>query len=198
MKLFSGILFTPTRALAFSSSPSHRHSRARWSRCGVTTVARASRSTPARSTTTPARRPRPSVPRVRASFSSARTPRTGATRLGTTAVSAGRFPGVLLGTAFIPIVGERGAFGDIDLTQFDTRNFDSPASASAVEALREGTARDAGAAGAGKPCAVCLSEYEGEERVKTIPKCGHTFHADCLMEWLKTVRDRSARNARVR
>jgi hypothetical protein len=104
----------------------------------------------------------------------------------------------LLGTAFIPIVGERGAFGDIDLTQFDTRNFDSPASANAVEALREGTARDAGAAGAGKPCAVCLSEYEGEERVKTIPKCGHTFHADCLMEWLKTVRDRSARNARAR
>ena len=58
----------------------------------------------------------------------------------------GAFPGVLLGTAFIPIVGERGVFGDIDLTQFDTRNFDSPASASAVEALREGTARDAGAA----------------------------------------------------
>ena len=110
----------------------------------------------------------------------------------------GAFPGVLLGTAFIPIVGEGGAFGDIDLTQFDTRNFDSPASASAVEALREGTARDAGAAGAGKPCAVCLSEFEEEERVKRIPKCGHTFHANCLMEWLKTVRDRSARNARAR
>ena len=61
----------------------------------------------------------------------------------------GAFPGVLLGTAFIPIVGERGAFGDIDLTQFDTRNFDSSRVGGAVEALRE-EARDAGAAARGK------------------------------------------------
>jgi len=107
------------------------------------------------------------------------------------------FP-VLFGTAFVPIIGGHGVFGDIDLTQFDTRNFDSPASASAVEALPERDAREAGATGAGATCSVCLSEYEEEERVKTIPKCGHTFHVNCLMEWLKTVRDLSDRNARTR
>lgn len=108
------------------------------------------------------------------------------------------FP-VLFGTAFVPIIGGHGVFGegDIDLTQFDTRNFDSPASASAVEALPERDAREAGATGAGATCSVCLSEYEEEERVKTIPKCGHTFHVNCLMEWLKTVRELSDRNARI-
>ena len=80
-----------------------------------------------------------------------------------------------------------GAFGEIDFTQFDTRNFDAPCAAATVEALPERDARDAGLA-SGATCSVCLSEYEGDERVKTIPRCSHTFHTKCLCEWLKMVR----------
>ncbi|XP_071686193.1 putative RING-H2 finger protein ATL21A [Rutidosis leptorrhynchoides] len=34
-------------------------------------------------------------------------------------------------------------------------------------------------------CAICLSDYEPKEEVRTIPECNHYFHADCIDEWLK-------------
>lgn len=34
-------------------------------------------------------------------------------------------------------------------------------------------------------CAICLSEYEAKETLRTIPPCQHCFHADCIDEWLK-------------
>jgi hypothetical protein len=34
-------------------------------------------------------------------------------------------------------------------------------------------------------CAICLSEYEPKETLRTIPQCQHCFHADCIDEWLK-------------
>ncbi|XP_006280571.2 RING-H2 finger protein ATL20 [Capsella rubella] len=34
-------------------------------------------------------------------------------------------------------------------------------------------------------CAICLSEYEPKETLRTIPPCQHCFHADCIDEWLK-------------
>ncbi|CAN6860917.1 unnamed protein product [Brassica oleracea] len=34
-------------------------------------------------------------------------------------------------------------------------------------------------------CAICLSEYEPTETLRTIPLCQHCFHADCIDEWLK-------------
>ncbi|KAJ0267215.1 RING/U-box superfamily protein [Hirschfeldia incana] len=34
-------------------------------------------------------------------------------------------------------------------------------------------------------CAICLSEYEPKETLRTIPLCQHCFHADCIDEWLK-------------
>ncbi|KAL2921905.1 putative RING-H2 finger protein ATL21A [Bienertia sinuspersici] len=33
-------------------------------------------------------------------------------------------------------------------------------------------------------CAICLSEYLAKETLKTIPDCGHCFHAHCIDEWL--------------
>lgn len=32
-------------------------------------------------------------------------------------------------------------------------------------------------------CAVCLSEFENEEKTRVLPKCNHTFHVDCIDMW---------------
>lgn len=96
---------------------------------------------------------------------------------------------VVFGPAFV--AHGDGAFGDFDFTQLDTRNFDAPCDARAVEALPE-RAWDGGDE---KTCSVCLSEFARGDRVKTIPKCSHEFHLNCLTEWLKLVRAR--RRARM-
>ncbi|GAV72018.1 zf-RING_2 domain-containing protein [Cephalotus follicularis] len=33
-------------------------------------------------------------------------------------------------------------------------------------------------------CSVCLGDYRPEERLQQIPACGHTFHMDCIDNWL--------------
>ncbi|XP_051129926.1 RING-H2 finger protein ATL5-like [Andrographis paniculata] len=33
-------------------------------------------------------------------------------------------------------------------------------------------------------CAVCLSEFEENDVVRLLPKCGHSFHVDCIGMWL--------------
>lgn len=33
-------------------------------------------------------------------------------------------------------------------------------------------------------CAICVSEYQPKEMLRTIPKCGHYFHAQCIDQWL--------------
>ncbi|KMT16055.1 hypothetical protein BVRB_3g052260 [Beta vulgaris subsp. vulgaris] len=33
-------------------------------------------------------------------------------------------------------------------------------------------------------CSICLGEYLAKETLKTIPDCGHCFHAACIDEWL--------------
>ncbi|KAG6410513.1 hypothetical protein SASPL_128574 [Salvia splendens] len=33
-------------------------------------------------------------------------------------------------------------------------------------------------------CAVCLSEFEGEDTLRLLPKCSHAFHVDCIDTWL--------------
>ncbi|KAG8378563.1 hypothetical protein BUALT_Bualt08G0149900 [Buddleja alternifolia] len=35
-------------------------------------------------------------------------------------------------------------------------------------------------------CAVCLGDYQAEDRLQQIPACGHTFHMDCIDLWLAT------------
>uniref|UniRef100_A0A7N2MHE9 RING-type E3 ubiquitin transferase n=1 Tax=Quercus lobata TaxID=97700 RepID=A0A7N2MHE9_QUELO len=32
-------------------------------------------------------------------------------------------------------------------------------------------------------CPICLSEYQSKETLKTIPKCQHCFHIECIDEW---------------
>ncbi|GMI80706.1 hypothetical protein HRI_001740000 [Hibiscus trionum] len=33
-------------------------------------------------------------------------------------------------------------------------------------------------------CAVCLSQFEEEEELKTLPGCSHSYHASCIDMWL--------------
>ncbi|GLT61840.1 hypothetical protein SLA2020_345170 [Shorea laevis] len=34
-------------------------------------------------------------------------------------------------------------------------------------------------------CAVCLNEFQEEEKLRRIPNCGHVFHIDCIDVWLQ-------------
>ncbi|CAB4280147.1 unnamed protein product [Prunus armeniaca] len=34
-------------------------------------------------------------------------------------------------------------------------------------------------------CPICLSEYQSKETLRTIPKCNHYFHANCVDKWLR-------------
>lgn len=37
----------------------------------------------------------------------------------------------------------------------------------------------------GENCAICLVEFNAEDKVITLPKCEHTFHSECVVDWLK-------------
>jgi hypothetical protein len=47
------------------------------------------------------------------------------------------------------------------------------------------TTADPGASPASE-CAVCLGEFEDEERVRMLPACLHVFHVDCVDTWLQS------------
>lgn len=36
-----------------------------------------------------------------------------------------------------------------------------------------------------RECAVCLSEFQDEEKLRFIPNCNHMFHIDCIDVWLQ-------------
>ncbi|CAD5327433.1 unnamed protein product [Arabidopsis thaliana] len=38
----------------------------------------------------------------------------------------------------------------------------------------------------GVECAICLCEFEDEESLRWMPPCSHTFHANCIDEWLSS------------
>uniref|UniRef100_A0ACD6AJY2 Uncharacterized protein n=1 Tax=Avena sativa TaxID=4498 RepID=A0ACD6AJY2_AVESA len=52
-----------------------------------------------------------------------------------------------------------------------------------ARALREGSGKQGGD-DAALECAVCLSEFEDEEKLRLLPECSHAFHPDCIGEWL--------------
>ncbi|CBI23610.3 unnamed protein product, partial [Vitis vinifera] len=35
-------------------------------------------------------------------------------------------------------------------------------------------------------CAVCLNEFQEEEKLRIIPNCSHIFHIDCIDVWLQS------------
>ncbi|KAB2026459.1 hypothetical protein ES319_D06G221100v1 [Gossypium barbadense] len=35
-------------------------------------------------------------------------------------------------------------------------------------------------------CAVCLSEFENDEKARVLPNCSHAFHVDCIDMWFYT------------
>ncbi|KAG8477639.1 hypothetical protein CXB51_031017 [Gossypium anomalum] len=35
-------------------------------------------------------------------------------------------------------------------------------------------------------CAVCLSEFENDEKARVLPNCNHAFHVDCIDMWFYT------------
>ncbi|KAK9667092.1 hypothetical protein RND81_14G232400 [Saponaria officinalis] len=35
-----------------------------------------------------------------------------------------------------------------------------------------------------EPCSVCLVEFEGEDLVSKLSKCGHVFHMTCIDKWV--------------
>ena len=37
-----------------------------------------------------------------------------------------------------------------------------------------------------KTCSICLSEYQPNEKLKTLPQCLHGFHSDCIDQWLQS------------
>jgi hypothetical protein len=46
-------------------------------------------------------------------------------------------------------------------------------------------AKDESTGGDTTDCAVCLGEFQEEERVRLLPSCLHVFHADCVDTWLQ-------------
>ncbi|MGK3746976.1 MAG: hypothetical protein ACI90V_013839, partial [Bacillariaceae sp.] len=34
-------------------------------------------------------------------------------------------------------------------------------------------------------CSICLDEFEEGEKIRLLPLCGHGFHTDCILPWLK-------------
>ena len=38
----------------------------------------------------------------------------------------------------------------------------------------------------GTDCSVCLSEFQEDESVRLLPKCGHAFHIQCIDTWLRS------------
>lgn len=41
-----------------------------------------------------------------------------------------------------------------------------------------------GGGGGGESCSICLAEYDGEDMVIRLPRCGHVFHMECINSWL--------------
>ena len=38
----------------------------------------------------------------------------------------------------------------------------------------------------GASCVICISEYEKNEKIRTLTNCNHNFHKNCIDKWLKS------------
>ncbi|XP_062204267.1 E3 ubiquitin-protein ligase RDUF2-like [Phragmites australis] len=56
-----------------------------------------------------------------------------------------------------------------------------PASSKAIIGLKEARAGDAGLQAV---CAVCLQDFDAEDKLRAMP-CSHAFHQDCIFGWLR-------------
>ncbi|XP_062208646.1 RING-H2 finger protein ATL66-like [Phragmites australis] len=71
----------------------------------------------------------------------------------------------------------------------------APASTASVNGLDDATIAGlpvrlyrpsgAGADDAAQCCSICLGEFAEGEKVKTLPRCGHGFHPECVDVWLR-------------
>lgn len=92
---------------------------------------------------------------------------------------------------FLPCVGMSAVFVVyICLLRFSTNNRSSAPgkrisekglSASDLEKLPKTSGKELTK---GTECAVCLDEMEGEQPVRVVPGCNHSFHLQCADSWL--------------
>ncbi|XP_062204210.1 uncharacterized protein LOC133906353 [Phragmites australis] len=59
-----------------------------------------------------------------------------------------------------------------------------PASSKAIMGLQEVRAGDARLQA---ECAVCLQDFDAEDKLRAMP-CSHAFHQDCILGWLRVKR----------
>ncbi|KAH6836420.1 hypothetical protein C2S53_016479 [Perilla frutescens var. hirtella] len=57
---------------------------------------------------------------------------------------------------------------------------------SVIAALPKFLFKQSSAAAASVECAVCLSALEDGEMARSLPNCKHTFHAECIDQWLES------------
>ncbi|KAH1139190.1 hypothetical protein AAZX31_10G191400 [Glycine max] len=76
-----------------------------------------------------------------------------------------------IGHFFIHVQMERGCHGleRVTVAKFPTKKYSDKFFAAAENSQ----------------CTVCLSEYQGEDMLRILPYCGHSFHVTCIDLWLQ-------------
>ncbi|KAJ6798613.1 putative RING-H2 finger protein ATL1 [Iris pallida] len=54
-----------------------------------------------------------------------------------------------------------------------------------IQAIRTLRFRNTDSSAPFRDCAVCLNEFQVEEKIKMLPNCYHVFHIDCIDTWLQ-------------
>ncbi|KAK9136839.1 hypothetical protein Sjap_007433 [Stephania japonica] len=70
-----------------------------------------------------------------------------------------------------------------DLSPAATSRGLDPSVLSSLPTFPFSSAPASASASAGLDCAVCLSDFAPSDTARLLPKCGHTFHVDCIDMW---------------